>query len=243
MRRESTKAPVLCPNQAEKSAELVFVLDNYLDSWYTAGRRKVPSKTPAPAGVFAFTRVFQARKYVVRNRFNKGDFKSTRISTYGEASRSSFIDCTYATTQVYGPRKAKPRRKVLARGKNVTRYQASCRPAEYLRSKPFTRMPLPQREPPPRKEDAATACPRYAGTKTSFTKASNDVGVVFFADRGSSPTTRPSLMPSHISRKDCVKFCEKPMLARIPAISSFGACMYARSGLPIPAPIIFATSE
>ena len=58
---------------------------------------------------------------------------------------------------------------------------------------------------------AFAACPLYAGKNTSCTKVSNDVGVVFFSDRGSSGFMYPLLIDADISHSSCAIFLEIPI--------------------------------
>src|ERR1700674_1645901 len=55
---------------------------------------------------------------------------------------------------------------------------------------------------------ALAACPLNAGKNTSSTNVSNVVGVVFFADRGSSAFMYPLLIAADISQSSSAIFLE-----------------------------------
>src|SRR5271170_3475857 len=80
-------------------------------------------------------------------------------------------------------------------------------PSFYLEESQQTGGPLPPRSC----AYAAEACPRYAGTKTSCTNVSNEVGVLFPGERASSGASTPSLTAVNISIYTAAFFGENPI--------------------------------
>src|SRR5580658_8106448 len=89
---------------------------------------------------------------------------------------------------------------------------------------------------------ARDALPRYAGKKVSATKVSRVVGVVVAGERDSSIFIWPEFWAAAISSNRSAMLDDIPICISMGFSCSARTSVYARSGLPIATPTIFATS-
>src|ERR1700728_3350270 len=85
--------------------------------------------------------------------------------------------------------------------------------------------------------------PSYTGTNSSVTNVSYEVAVVFFEERDSSGRMYPEFMEATISRMRLAMSVCMPIRVTAARKSLSGIWTYARLGLPMAWPMMWATSD